>query len=127
MNLIISKSWKNSFAFTKLLHTTLFCFNDTTAVNPSPHDGGSHVSANLDPTAYDIFMLYVNDILFSPLAFLVLPSPVPEPVCEMSTPALFTMAQASPQPQSVDSASRLNQLPSPATSSSSIISSSMFT
>ena len=39
----------------------------------------------------------------------------------MQTPALFTMAQTSPQPQSVDTANyaRVNALPSPATSSSS--------
>ena len=39
----------------------------------------------------------------------------------MQTPALFTMAQSSPQPQAVDTATyaRLNSLPSPATSSSS--------
>ena len=46
---------------------------------------------------------------------------MPEPVCEMQTPALFTMAQSSPQPHSVDTANyvRVNPLPSPATSSSS--------
>ena len=66
-------------------------------------------------------MLEVDDILPSPLTHLVLPHPVPEPVCEMQTPALFTMAQSCPQPQSVDTINyaRENQLPSPATSSSS--------
>ena len=46
---------------------------------------------------------------------------VPEPVCEIQTPALFTMAQTTPQPQSVDTANyaRVNPLSSPATSSSS--------
>ena len=49
------------------------------------------------------------------------PHPVPEPVCKMQTPALFTMAQSSPQPQSVDTENyaRVNRLPSTATSSSS--------
>ena len=57
----------------------------------------------------------------SPLTPLVLPPPVPEPVCEMQTPALFTIAQSSPQPQSVDTAKYawVDPLPSPATSSSS--------
>ena len=60
-------------------------------------------------------------MLHSPLTPLVLPPPVPEPVCEMQTPALFTMAQSSPQPQSVDTANyvRVKPLPSPATSFSS--------
>ena len=64
-------------------------------------------------------MLEVEKILPSPLTPLVLPHPIPEPVCEMQTPALFTMAQSSPQ--SVDTANyaRLNPLPSPANSSSS--------
>ena len=66
-------------------------------------------------------MLEVDDILPSPLTPLVLAPTVPEPVCETQTPALFTMAQTSPQPQSVDTANyaRVNPLPSPATSSSS--------
>ena len=66
-------------------------------------------------------MLDVDDILPSPLTPLVLPPPIPEPVCEMQTPALFTMAQSSPQSQSVDTLmyARVNPLPSPATSSSS--------
>ena len=66
-------------------------------------------------------MLEVDGILPSPLTPLVLPPPVTEPVCEMQTPALFTMAQSSPQPQSVDTtmSARVNPLPSPATSSSS--------
>ena len=66
-------------------------------------------------------MLEVDDILPSPLTPLVLQPPVPEPVCEMQTPALFTMAQSSPQPQSVDTVTfaRVNPLPSPATFSSS--------
>ena len=66
-------------------------------------------------------MLEVEDILPTPLTPLVLPHPVPEPVCVMQTPALFMMAQSSPQPQSVDTANyaRVNPLPSPVTSSSS--------
>ena len=65
-------------------------------------------------------MLEVEDIFPSPLTPLVLPHRVPEPVCEMHTPALFTMAQFSPQPQSVDTANYwLHPLPSTATSSSS--------
>ena len=79
---------------------------------------GSPIPPNFDPTAYDLFMLEVKDILPSPLTPLVFP--VPEAVCEMQTPALFTMAQSSPQPQSVDTATyaRVNPLPSTATSSS---------
>ena len=66
-------------------------------------------------------MLEVEDILPSPLSPLLPPLPVTEPVCEMQTPALFRMAQSSPQPQSVDTANyaRVNPLPSPTTSSSS--------
>ena len=66
-------------------------------------------------------MLEVEDILPSALTPLLLQPPVPKRVCEMQTPALFTMAQSSPQPQSVDTANyaRVNPLPSPATSSSS--------
>ena len=66
-------------------------------------------------------MLEVDDILPSPLTPLVLAPTVPEPVCEMQTPALFTMAQSSRQPQSLDIANyaRVNPLPSLATSSSS--------
>ena len=65
-------------------------------------------------------MLEVDDILPSPLTPLVLAPTVPQPVCEMQKPALFTMAQTSPQPHSVDTANyaRVNPLPSPATSSS---------
>ena len=66
-------------------------------------------------------MLEVEDVLPSPLTPLVLPSSMPEPVCEMQTQALFTMAQSSPQLQFVDTASYapVNPLPSPVTSSSS--------
>ena len=66
-------------------------------------------------------MLEVDDILPSPLTPLVMSRTVPEPVCEMQTLALFTMAQSSLQPQSVDTANYalVNPLPSPATSSSS--------
>ena len=75
----------------------------------------------MDPTAYDLIMLEVEDILPSTLTPLVPPYPGPEPVCEMQTPALFRMAQSSPQPESVDIANyaRVNPLPSPATCSSS--------
>ena len=47
------------------------------------------------------------------------PLPLPEPVCEIQTPALFMTAQVSPQRQSVDSFTyaRVNPLLSPATSS----------
>ena len=70
------------------------------------------------PTAYDLIMLEVDDILPSPLTPLAVPHPVAETVCEMQSPALFTMTQSSPQPQSVYPASYawLNPLPSPATS-----------
>ena len=66
-------------------------------------------------------LLEVDDILLSPLTPLVLAHTVPQPVCEMQTPALFTMARYSPQPQSVDTANygRVNPLPSFPTSSSS--------
>ena len=66
-------------------------------------------------------MLEVDDILPSSLTPLVLAPRVPEPVCEMKTPGLFTMAQNSPKPQTVDTPNyaRVNPLPSPATSSSS--------
>ena len=65
-------------------------------------------------------MLEIEDILPSPVAPLVLPHAVPETVCEMQTPALFTKAQPSPQPQSLNTTNyaRVNPLPSPATSSS---------
>ena len=68
-----------------------------------------------------LIWLDVIDILPSPLAPLVVTLPVPESVCEIQAPALITMAKASPQPHSVDVAtySRVNPLPSPATSSSS--------
>ena len=66
-------------------------------------------------------MLEVDDILPSPLNPLVLAPTVPKPVCKMQTPALFTMAQSYPQPQSVDTVNyaRVNPLASPATSFSS--------
>ena len=66
-------------------------------------------------------MLQVEDILPSALTLLMLPPPVPEPICEIQTPAPFTMAHSSPQPLSVDTAyfARANPLPSPASSSSS--------
>ena len=67
-------------------------------------------------------MLEVDDILPTPLTPLVLAPTVPEPVCKTQTPALFKMAQSSPQPQPLDTANyvRLNPLPSPAASSSSL-------
>ena len=90
------------------MYDTCFVFSATTAVNPRSNDGGSPIPSNVDT-------------LPLPLTPLVLPPPVPEPVCEIQSPALVTMAQPSPQPQSVDSAThvRRNQLPSLATSSSS--------
>ena len=65
-------------------------------------------------------MLEVEDLLPSPITPLVLPPQVPEPIYETQTPALFTMAYTSPQPQSVDTANyaQVNTLPSTATSSS---------
>ena len=64
---------------------------------------------------------FEEDILPSPPTPLVLPPPVPQPVCAMQTPALFMMTQSFSQPQSVDTANyaRVRPLPSPATSSSS--------
>ena len=82
----------------------LFSFSDTTAVNTASHDGGSLIPPNVDPTAYDFIILDVDNMLPSPLTPQVLPLLLPVRICEMQTPALFTMAQASPQPQSVDSA-----------------------
>ena len=81
----------------------------------------AHRSPQMSTPRHNLVMLEVEDILPSPLTALVLPPPVPEPVCEMQTPALFTMAQSSPQPQSVDTGNyaRVNPLPSTATSSSS--------
>ena len=65
-------------------------------------------------------MMEFRDILPSPLIHLVLPHPVPNQVCEMQTPALFTIAQSSPQPTFVDTINyaRVNPLLSPATPSS---------
>ena len=119
--LIIRKYKKNFFLiFQALESNTLFCFSDSTVVSHH-QEKGSPIHPNVDPTAYDLIMLEVDDILPSPLTPLVLAPTVPEPVCEMQTPALFTTAQSSPQPQSVDTANyaRVNPLPSPATSSSS--------
>ena len=98
---------------------TFFCFSDATTVTSSAQDGGSGIPQKIDLTAYDLIMLDVDDIRPSPLTTLVLPHPVPEPVCEMQTPALFTMAHASPQPHFVDSANhaRVNTLLSHTTSS----------
>ena len=66
-------------------------------------------------------MLENEDILPSPLTPLLLPPPVSKPNREKQTPALFTMAQSSLRPQSVDTANhaRVNPLPSPAKFSSS--------
>ena len=119
MFLIIRKIQKNSsLIFQALVSNTPFCFSDSTAV-PTTQEGSSPIPPNVDPTAYDLIMLEVEDILPSPLTPLVLPPPVPETVYEMQTPALFTMAQPSPQPQSVDTANfaSVNPMPSPATSS----------
>ena len=119
MFLIIRKFQKNSsLIFQVLISNTPFCFNDSTAV-PTTQEGSSPIPSNVDPTAYDIIMLEVKELLPSPLTSLVLPPPVSETVYEMQTPALFTMAQFSPQPQPVDTENfaSVNPLPSPATSS----------
>ena len=115
MILNIRKSQKNLFViYLELVFN--FCFSASEI-----QEGTSPIPPNVDPTAYDLILLEVEDILPSPLAPLVLQPTVPEPVCEMQTPAFFTMAQSSPQPQSVDTTNyaRVNPLPSPATSSSS--------
>ena len=119
MTLSIRNSRKNILFLTSTRVLLFFCFSDTTDVIHGSHDGGSPIPANVDPTAYDLIMLDVDDILPSPLTALELPPPVPEPVCEMQTLALITMDQASPRPQSVDSATYacVNPLPLPATSS----------
>ena len=117
--LTIRKFQKNFFlTFHVLVSNIFFCFTNSTPV-PTHHEGGSPIPPNVDPTAYDLIMLEVDDILPSPLTPRVPAPTVPEPVCEMQTPALFTMAQSSPQPHSVVTASyaRVNPLPSPATSS----------
>ena len=75
---------------------TLFCISESTAVNPGSQDGGSPIPPNVDPTAYNLIMLDVDDLLTSPLKPLLLPPPVPEPVCELQMPALFTMARHIP-------------------------------
>ena len=102
------------------MKTIIRNFYSTTAT-PRAQEGGSPIPPNVGPTAYNLIMLDVEDILPSPLTLLVLPHPVAEPVCKMETLALFVMAQSSPQPQSVDTTNyaRLNPLPSPSTSSSS--------
>ena len=117
MILIIRKFQKSSF---QIYLALLALFGDFTAVTTTTQ-GGSPIPPNLPSTAYDLIMLKVDDILPPPLTPLVLPYPVPEPVCKKQTPALFTMAQSFPQPQSVDTINyaRVNPLPSPATSSSS--------
>ena len=95
-----------------------FCFSASTT-----QEGASPIPPNVELTAYDLIMLEVEDILPSPLTPLVLPPPEPKPVCEMQTPSLFTIAQSSPQPQSVDTANyaRVNPLLLPASSSSSSV------
>ena len=98
----------------------LFCLSNSTAVSAHQEEG-SPIPPNVDPTAYDLIILEVDDILPSPLTPLVLAPTVTKPVCEKQTPALFTMAQSYPQPQSVDTVNyaRVNPLSLPATSSSS--------
>ena len=115
MILNIRKSRKHLFKIYLVLVFN-FCFSAS-----ATQEGTSPIPPNVDPTAYDLIMLEVEDLLPSHLTPLVLQPTVPEPVCETQTPALFTMAQSSPQPQSVDTAkyARVNPLPSPATSSSS--------
>ena len=58
----------------------LTLFGDFTAVTTTIQ-GGSFITPNVASTAYDLIMLKVDDILPPPLTPLVLPCPVPEPVC----------------------------------------------
>ena len=82
------------------------------------HNTGKRFANSFKCRPHDLIMLEVDDILPSPLTPLVLIHPVLEAVCEMQTPAPFTMAQSPPQPHSMDTAiyARMNPLPSPATS-----------
>ena len=115
MIVIISKSQKSSFQVYLVIVFNTFCFSDFTAVTTTAQERDSPMLLNVDPTAYDLIM---PPRLCLPLT---LPHPEPEPVCKMQTPAFFTMAQSSPDPQSVDTMNyaRMSPLPSHATSSSS--------
>ena len=119
--LTIRKFQKNFFLiFQALAFNTFFCLINSTAVS-THQEGGSPIPRNVDPMAFHLIVLEVDDILPSPLTPLVLAPTVPKPVCEMQTPAFFTMAQPSPHPKFVDTANyaRVNPMPSSATSSSS--------
>ena len=122
MILEIRKFLENSIlTYQELAFRQLFCFNDTTDVNPpSSYNKGSPIPPNFGPTEYDFIMLDVDDTLPSLLTPPLLAPPVTEPVCELQTQAPFTMTHASPQPQSLDAPNyaRVNPLPLPATFSS---------
>ena len=92
MILIIRKSQKSTFYILLALVFNTVCFSDSSAVTPTAQEGGSPIPLNVDPTTYDFIMPEVDDILHTLLTPLLLPHAVPEPVCEMQTPALFTMA-----------------------------------
>ena len=120
--LTIRKFQKNFFlTFQELVFNTFPVLATPMQFPPNTKDARQPPPPNVDPTAYDLIMLEVDDILPSALTPLVLAPTVPEPICKMQTPALFTMAQSSPQPQSVNVANcaRVKPLPSPTTSSSS--------
>ena len=57
---------------------TVFCFSDTTTVNPVSHDGISPIPLNVDPATHYRIMLDVDDTLPSPRISLVLSPPVRE-------------------------------------------------
>ena len=69
---------RNDFKLTKFSYLTLFCSSDTTAA--ATQEAGPHIPPNVDPTAYNLIMLDVDDILPSTLTLLVLTTPVAEPV-----------------------------------------------
>ena len=119
--LTIRKFQKNFFLTFQVLVFNIFPVLATPLQFPPNTKDAHQTPPNVDPTAYNLIMLEFDDILPSPLTPLVLPPTVTEPICKMQTPALFTMAQSSPQPQSMNVANcaRANPLPSPATSSSS--------
>ena len=52
--------------------------------------------STLHTPPYDLIMLEIDDILPSLITPLALARTVPDPVCEMQTPALFTMVQIPP-------------------------------
>ena len=120
MILTIRKSQKSSCSiFQALFFYTLFVL--VTPLQSSQLKKEAHRSLQMLTPRHMTSSCWRLRILPSPLTPLVLPPPVPEPICEMHTPAIFTMAQSSPQPQSVDTASyaRVNPLSSPVIFSSS--------